>query len=288
MSPLVALVASIPSPPSGGLGIGPLRLNAYGLAIAVGALLAVELVRRRWVATGGSPNDVQAIAWWAIPAGLLGARAYHVVTDWHRFDDAPLDVVKIWEGGLGIPGGILAGVVAGVVVARRRGLDVAALLDAAAPGLPLAQAVGRLGNWFNQELFGRPTDLPWGLEIDPANRPAAYVDVATFHPTFLYEALWNLALCAALIAIGRRAGLRKGPLFVLYVGGYGLGRLWVEALRIDEATTIAGLRVNTWVSGLMVLGAAVTFVLRRRRGVRPDAPADPTTEPTSADATGPI
>lgn len=264
MSSFVLLLASIPSPPENSIGIGPLQLRAYGLAIAIGAFVAIEIARRRWAAGGEDPDDVVEVAKWAIPAGLIGARLYHVVTDWHRFDDAPLDIVKVWEGGLGIPGGILGGVLAGVAVARRRGYDLGRLMDAAAPAIPVAQAIGRLGNWFNQELFGEPTDLPWGLEIDPEHRPEGFQDVETFHPTFLYEALWNLALAGLLVVLGRHLRLRPGQLFVLYVGGYALGRLWVEALRIDPATTVAGVRVNIWVSGITVLVAAVVFVWRRR------------------------
>jgi prolipoprotein diacylglyceryl transferase len=261
---VLAVLASIPSPPDNGISIGPLELRAYGLAIAIGVLVAVEIARRRWAAHGGDPDAIGEIAVWAVPAGFVGARLYHVITDWHRFDDAPLDALKVWEGGLGIPGGVLLGTVAGVAVARRRGYDVPRLMDAAAPAIPVAQAIGRLGNWFNQELFGRPTDLPWGLEIDPDRRPDGYADVATYHPTFLYEALWNLALAALLVWLGRRARLRAGQLFVLYVAGYGLGRLWVEALRIDEATRLAGVRVNIWVSGLTVLAALGVFAWRRR------------------------
>ena len=264
---MLALLAALPSPNDNSISIGPLELRAYGLAIAIGAVVAVEIARRRWTAsgTGADADAVGEVAVWAIPAGFVGARLYHVVTDWHRFDDAPLDIVKVWEGGLGIPGGILGGAVVGVLVARRKGYDVPRLMDAVAPALPVAQAIGRLGNWFNQELFGRPTDLPWGLEIDPGRRPDGYTEFETFHPTFLYEALWNLALAAFLVVLGRRRVLRPGQLFVLYVGGYGLGRLWVEALRIDTATRLAGVRVNIWVSGLTILGAILWFLWWQRR-----------------------
>jgi prolipoprotein diacylglyceryl transferase len=264
---MLALLASLPSPNDNSISIGPLELRAYGLAIAIGAVVAVEIARRRWAASGaGDDSDaVGDVAVWAIPAGFVGARLYHVVTDWHRFDDAPVDIVKVWEGGLGIPGGILGGAVVGVLVARRKGYDVPRLMDAVAPALPVAQAIGRLGNWFNQELFGRPTDLPWGLRIDRDRRPDGYAQFETFHPTFLYEALWNLALAAFLVVLGRRKVLRPGQLFVLYVGGYGLGRLWVEALRIDTATRLAGVRVNIWVSGLTILGAILWFLWWQRR-----------------------
>jgi prolipoprotein diacylglyceryl transferase len=267
---IASLLAAIPSPPDNAIGIGPLQLRAYGLAIAIGVLLAIEIARRRWAAAGGDPEAIVEIAKWAVPAGLIGARLYHVVTDWHRFDDAPWEALYIWKGGLGIPGGLLAGVLVGVAVGRRMQLPIGRLVDAAAPAIPVAQAVGRLGNYFNQELFGRPTDLPWGLEIDPENRPARFADVATYHPTFLYEALWNLALAALLVFVGRRFRLRPGQLFLGYVIGYATGRLWVEALRIDEATRLAGVRINIWVSGITIVIALAAFVYRWRRPAERD------------------
>ena len=275
---LIRVFASIPSPPDNAIGIGPLQLRAYGLAIAIGALVAVEIARRRWAARGGEPDAIVDIAKWAIPAGLVGARLYHVITDWHRFDDRPWEALFLWKGGLGIPGALVAGVIAGAVVARRRGLPVAELLDVVAPAIPVAQAIGRLGNWFNQELYGRPTDLPWGLEIDPEHRPSEHLLVETFHPTFLYEALWNLALAALLVIVGRRWRLRPGQLFVGYVIGYATGRLWVEALRIDEATTIAGLRVNTVVSACTIV-VALAVLLARTRGSRVTPPGDGVDDP---------
>jgi prolipoprotein diacylglyceryl transferase len=267
------LVAAIPSPPGNAIDFGPLQLRAYGLAIAVGVAVAVVIAQRRWAARGGDPADISRIAVWAVLAGLLGARAYHVLTDLDRFRGRWWHVVAVWEGGLGIPGGLLAGVLAGVVVARRRGLPAAQLLDVAAPAIPVAQAIGRLGNWFNQELFGRPTDLPWALRVDPEHRPARYADVATFHPTFLYEALWNLALAALLVAWERRhPDEPPGRLFALYVAGYALGRLWVESLRIDPATHLLGVRVNIWTSLVAFAGAVAWLVLSGRRGARPGAP----------------
>jgi prolipoprotein diacylglyceryl transferase len=277
---LRTVLASIPSPPDNQVGIGPIQLRAYGLAIAIGVLLAIGIARRRWAARGGDEEVIADLAKWAVPAGLVGARLYHVATDWHRFDERPWEALFIWKGGLGIPGALLAGVLAGVVVARRRGLPVAELLDVVAPAIPVAQAVGRLGNWFNQELYGRPTDLPWGLEIDRDHRPPEYLVFETFHPTFLYEALWNLGLAALLVAAGRYLRLRPGQLFA----GYATGRLWVEALRIDEATTIAGLRVNTVVSAVAIVVALAVLVARgqepsgRERGSElpsPEPSADP-------------
>jgi len=212
------------------------------------------------VAKGLDPDEVSAIALWAVPAGLVGARLYHVITDWKRFQGDWWSAFAVWKGGLGVPGGILLGTLVGVWVARRRGLDLGLAADALAPAIPLAQAIGRLGNWFNQEVFGRPTHLPWGLEIDPQYRPARYRDQATFHPTFAYEALWNLALMALLIWLDGRGVIRKGRLFAVYILGYGLGRFWVEALRADEASLILGIRVNLWVSAALILGG-LTWLL---------------------------
>lgn len=268
----VPVLGAIPSPGSNSIGLGPLELRAYGLAIAVGVLVAVTVAQRRWAARGGDPADLSSLATWSVAAGLIGARAYHVITDYHRFQGRWLDAFALWEGGLGIPGGLLAGVVTGVVLARRRGLPAGQLLDVVAPAIPIGQAIGRLGNWFNQELFGRPTDLAWGLRIDPENRPADYQQFATFHPTFLYEALWNLALAGLLVLYERhRPQGTPGRLFALYVGGYGLGRLWVEALRIDEATRIGGVRVNIWVSLVAVAAASAAVVILQRRTTPTDA-----------------
>jgi prolipoprotein diacylglyceryl transferase len=262
-----AVPAAIPSPPFNALHLGPFQIRAYGFMIALGVVAAVQLASRRWASRGGRPSDISSLAVWAVPAGLVGARAYHVATDPELFRGRWLHVFAIWEGGLGIPGGILAGVLVGVWVAHRRGLPIGELLDVVAPALPLAQAIGRVGNWFNQELFGRPTSLPWGLRIDPAHRPAGFEQFATFHPTFLYEALWNLALVALLLWIERRWHRRPGRLFALYVGGYALGRLWVESMRIDHANTILGLRVNVWTS-LITLAVVGLFFARDRATAR--------------------
>ena len=267
--PAARLLASIPSPSGRSIGVGPLQLRAYGLAIAAGVVLAVWIAQRRFSRLGGDADAVASVAGWAVPAGLVGARLYHVATDYRRFQGDWWRVFRVWEGGLGIPGGLLAGVVVGVVVARRRGMHVPSLLDAAAPAIPVAQAVGRLGNWFNQELYGRATDLPWAVRIDREHRPADMKDVATYHPTFLYEALWNLALAALLVRLDRTGRLRRGQLFVLYVAGYALGRLWVEALRIDPASRLLGLRVNIWTSLVTLAAAAVVFVVRARRQLEP-------------------
>jgi prolipoprotein diacylglyceryl transferase len=278
-----SILASIPSPSDNAIGIGGVQLRAYGLAIALGVVAAVWIARVRWAARGGDPDDISRIALWAVTAGLIGARLYHVLTDFDRFEGRWLHVFAVWEGGLGIPGGLIAGVGTGAYVAYRRGLPVAELLDVVAPALPVAQAIGRLGNWFNQELFGRPTDLPWGLEIDPEHRPARYLDVATFHPTFLYEALWNLALAGGLVWWERRhPGARPGRLFAFYVAGYAVGRAWVEALRIDPAAHLFGVRWNIWMSAIAFFGAVGWLVYDSWRA-RTEAERKPSTADTATD-----
>jgi len=288
------VLSYIPSPSFNVLHLGPLQVRLYGAMIGLGALIAVNWADRRWRREGGTAGEMGNVAVWAIPAGLIGARAYHVATDWKSYRANWLNAFAIWHGGLGIPGGVVAGVIVGVVVARRRHLPAARLLDMAAPALPVAQAIGRVGNWFNQEVFGRPTTLPWGLRIDPAHRPDGLQRFATFHPTFLYEGLWNLALAALLVALERRRRLRPGELFNLYVLGYGVGRLWVESLRADRASLIFGIRINLWVSGLAIVGALVVFIWRRRRNeldgsiIGADDPASGTPEVTEEERLGTV
>lgn len=265
------LLTSIPSPSQSYLEIGPLSIRAYGLMIALGVIAAVWLSQRRWEARGGSRDDVTSLALWCVPAGLIGARVYHVLTDW-RFDEGWAEPFKLWEGGLGIPGGMAAGVLTGVWIIHRRSWDRPNLVDAIVPGLPLAQAIGRWGNWFNQELFGRPSDLPWALEIDERNAAASgYSGVETFHPTFLYESLWNFGLVLFLIWADRTRKLRAGALLAVYALGYLLIRLWLETVRVDSATEIAGVRVNIWMSlvGIVVAGG---WLLLRGRRPQDDAP----------------
>ena len=265
-----AILSTIPSPGDWGR-----QFRLYGIMIAIGVIAGLELARKRWADRGGNPEDMSSIALWAVPAGLIGARLYHVITDNELYRDDWLGAFKIWQGGLGIPGGILAGVGVGVYVARRKGIRVGPGLDAIAPALPLAQAIGRWGNYFNVELFGRPTTLPWGLTVpDEIAYRAGFGPGLAYHPTFLYEMLWNLGLVVLLIWIDRMRVLRPGRIFALYVGGYFLGRLWVEALRSDEANKILGLRVNIWIS-LLAIGAVVAFFLIggiRRRPDDSDAP----------------
>ena len=257
---MVASIASIPSPSSGALTIGPLSIHAYGLMIALGVIAAVWLLGRRLEASGaGTREDASSMAVWAVSAGVIGARLYHVVTDWELFKHDLGRIPQIWRGGLGIPGGILFGTIAAMWAFKRRGVTPSVGLSAAAPALPLAQAIGRTGNWFNQELFGRPTTLPWGLRIDADKIPAGYAPGTTFHPTFLYEALWNLALCVVLLRIDRVFKLRPGRLFAIYLVGYAVGRFWVEGLRIDDAHTAGGLRLNQWVA--LIVGVAAVLYL---------------------------
>lgn len=281
------MLSSIPAPPFN--AIGPFRL--YGLLIALGVLAAVWLAQRRYRAAGGDPEVIANLAFVAVPAGLLGARLYHVITDWSKYSSADTwtNMFKIWEGGLGIPGGIIGGFVAGYVYVRVKKLDVVVLLDVAAPCIPLAQAIGRWGNYFNQELFGRPTSLPWGLEVDDPYRPMRYMTETTFHPTFLYESLWNLGVVAIVIYLGGRKRLRAGKLFPIYVGGYFLGRLWVEGMRSDPAAMVGGLRWNFVFAGFMVLLAGAWFVWQgvlRRPGDREPlllVPGSPGTSPAAGE-----
>ena len=258
----MSTLAAIPSPSWSSLSIGPLELRAYGLLIAIGVILAV---RRLGVGIEqlkpGTVDAAPSIGMWGVGAGLVGARLYHVVTEWDRFADNLSEIPKVWHGGLGIPGGVLLGTVVGVLRARSFGISTADTLHAAAPAIPLAQAVGRWGNWFNQELFGRPTTLPWALRIDDAHMPAAYESGTTFHPTFLYESLWTLALSLCLVRLSTSPRFAGSRLFALYVGGYGLGRLWIEGLRIDDASVLGGLRWNQWVALAAIVGGALYLVL---------------------------
>jgi prolipoprotein diacylglyceryl transferase len=268
---MVGLFASIPSPSSGALTLGPLSIHAYGLMIALGVIAGVWLLGRRLESSGaGTREDASSIAVWAVIAGVIGARLYHVATDWTLFKDDLGRIPQIWRGGLGIPGGILFGALAAVWAFKRRGIRPAVGLSAAAPSLALAQAIGRWGNWFNQELFGKPTDLPWGLRIDADKIPVGYAPGTTFHPAFLYESLWNFALCIVLLRIDKKYTLRPGRLFAMYVIGYSIGRFWIEGLRIDRAHHSGGLRLNQWVSlivGAIALGYLLVDWLRHRGDV---------------------
>ncbi|GAB2879011.1 prolipoprotein diacylglyceryl transferase [Nocardioides pacificus] len=261
---------SIPSPSESIWYLGPLPLRGYALAIILGVIAAVWIGERRWAARGGTSGEITDLAVWAVPFGLVGGRLYHVVTDWRLYfgeGENPVTALYIWKGGLGIWGAIALGAVGVMIGARLKGIRLLPVLDALAPGVLVAQAIGRWGNWFNQELYGKPTDLPWGVEIDVAHRPMEYLEQATFHPTFLYEFLWNLAAFAVVIWLDRRLRLGHGRVVALYVMTYTLGRGWIEMLRIDDVQMqdVLGLRLNVWTSIVLFLLAAGYFWWASRR-----------------------
>lgn len=251
----------IPSPHTGVVHLGPLQLHMYGLTLLVAILAAVWLTGRRFVAQGGEWDLVTRVAVWGVGLGVVGARFYHDITSWSEVPRPKWQgIFEVWKGGLGVWGGIAFGAIAGAIVVRRSGASAARFADAAAPGILLAQGIGRIGNWWNQELFGKPSKLPWALKIDPANRPFDHFNVATYHPTFLYELLWDVAGVAVLLLVGRRFRIRPPALFALYVAWYTFGRFFEELLRIDPSHHIAGLRLNAWVSIFCFIAAAAFFV----------------------------
>ncbi len=258
------LLASFPSPAESIWYIGPVPIRAYALCIVLGVVLAIFLTDRRLRGRGGPAGAVLDIAVYAIPAGIVGARLYHVFTtpDPYFGPDGDLtSIVKVWEGGLGIWGAVAGGAVGAWFGCRQLGIPLRVFADALAPGLVLAQAVGRFGNWFNQELYGRPTNLPWALEIDIDHRLPEYFSQATYHPTFLYEALWCVVVAGLLWWAERRYDLGRGRVFALYVMAYTTGRAWIEYLRVDEAQLVFGVRLNIWTCLIVFLGALVYFVL---------------------------
>jgi prolipoprotein diacylglyceryl transferase len=269
------LFASIPSPSSGSIELGPLRLNAYGLMIALGVIVAVRIAGRRAEARGvGTVEDFSSIAMWAVPAGVIGGRVYHVITDVQRFRGNWAEAFMIWHGGLGIWGGVALGVAVGFWRARVRGLNAWAILSCAAPAIAIAQAIGRWGNWWNQELFGRPTTLPWALRVsDSVALKAGEVAGTTFHPTFLYESIGCVVLAGLLILVERRLNPAPGRLLAWYAAGYTALRFFIEGLRIDPAHSAGGLRLNQWVS-LAVFALSVGFLLfDARRSREASAPS---------------
>ena len=272
--------AAIPSPDSGELRVGPLAVHVYGLMYAIGVLAAVALTSRLWERRGGHRELVHDVALWAFPAGLIGGRLYFLATSWNEVPAHWWGLFAIWKGGLSIWGGIALGTLVGVWRLRRAGADVAAFVDVAAPGLLVAQAIGRVGNYFNQELFGRPTDLPWALEIGPAHRPSGYTAFATFHPTFLYELLFDLALAGFLLALLQRDRIRPPGIFALYVTGYSGFRIFEETLRIDPSHHVLGLRLNFFVAVALFVSGLVWFAWTRsagraRAGATPAVPPGP-------------
>ena len=296
---MTAIIASIPSPSQGVWNLGPIPIRAYALCIIAGIVVAVWWGNRRYVERGGQKGAITDIAIWAVPFGIVGGRLYHVITD-HQLYFGPGGAglgaaLRIWDGGLGIWGAVTLGALGAWIGARRAGLLLPPIADAIAPGIALAQAIGRWGNYFNQELFGSPTSLPWGLEIEPAHRPVGYEQFATFHPTFLYESLWLIGVAAVVVWADRRFRMGHGRAFALYVLLYCTGRLWIEALRIDEANHIMGLRLNIWTAVLVGIGALayLVFSSRARPGREtvltrpgvdaasvPDAPVDDEATPT--------
>lgn len=282
----VDLLANIPSPPQGVWQLGPIPLRGYALSILAGIVIAVLWAKRRYADRGGNPEIVLDVAIAAIPAGIIGGRIYHVLTDWPKYfgeGGNPWQAFNIAAGGLGIWGAVALGTLAGLAVLKYRKVPVAPMLDAVAPTIILAQGIGRLGNWFNQELHGGPTTLPWGLEIyervDEAGNLAPVSGVSTgevlavVHPTFLYELVWNVAICVLLVWLDRRFRLGGGLVFALYVAGYTLGRFFIELIRTDAATEVfGGLRINTVTSAVVFLVACgFVFMLRHKRREAPEA-----------------
>ncbi|MGW5272282.1 prolipoprotein diacylglyceryl transferase [Streptomyces sp. NPDC004044] len=272
-------LAYIPSPSTGVIDLGPIPLRGYAFCIIIGVFVAVWFGNKRWIARGGRAGTVADIAVWAVPFGLVGGRLYHVITDYQLyFSDGEnwVDAFKIWQGGLGIWGAIALGAVGAWIGCRRRGIPLPAWADALAPGIAFAQAIGRWGNWFNQELYGKPTDLPWALKISEGpNRVAG-----TYHPTFLYESLWCVGVALLVIWADRRFKLGHGRAFALYVAAYCTGRAWIEYMRVDEAHHILGLRLNVW-TAVIVFVLAVTYIVVSAK-VRPGR--EEVVEPGAAEA----
>jgi prolipoprotein diacylglyceryl transferase len=262
----VALFAYIPSPSVNGFHIGPLFVHFYGLMYVIGITAAVLVARKLWREKGGDPELVLTVALWGVPAGILGGRLYHDITSWNEVPHNWYGWIAVWQGGLGIWGGILGGVLGGLIPLRKARVDIPGFLDAAAPGILCAQAIGRVGNYFNQELYGKPSTLPWALEISPAHRPTTgpFVGYSTFEPTFLYELVFDLALAAALVWLIHHRHLLAPGIFALYVTGYSAFRIFEETQRIDPAHHILGERVNFWVACLLTILGLAWFVWTQR------------------------
>jgi prolipoprotein diacylglyceryl transferase len=266
------ILTYLPSPSQGTWQLGPIPIRAYALCILAGIVVGTWWTRRRWVARGGAADDVLDVVVWAVPFGIIGGRLYHVITDHQLYFGRglqPIRALYIWDGGLGIWGAVALGAVGAWIGCRRRGIRLADFADAVAPGLVVAQAIGRWGNYFNQELYGGPSTLPWALQIDPAHRPTATPEIGLYHPTFLYESIWDIGVAVLLVWAGRRFRLRNGRLFALYVAAYTAGRAWIEAMRVDPANHLFGLRLNDWTS-LIVFAAAVAFLVAGRRDRAPE------------------
>lgn len=282
-------LAYIPSPTISQFSIGPVTIHIYALCILMGIVLAVWVTTTRWKKLGGNFDQVLDITLVSVPAGIIGARLYHIITTPERFfgpDGDWAEMFRIWNGGLGIWGGVLFGALAAWAWCRHKHYPMALLADAIAPGLLVAQAVGRLGNWFNQELYGAPTTLPWGLKLNMEGTAIGHseqcYDGATcpsgtlFHPTFLYEMIWNLIGAAIIVYIGSKAmkKLKAGSLFAVYIMWYTLGRTWIESLRIDYAHEFLGVRINVWVSMAVFVLGAVSFIVVQQMGKDTDLLAE--------------
>jgi prolipoprotein diacylglyceryl transferase len=289
----------IPSPSVSGFHIGPAFIHVYGLMYVVAIALAIYITRRRWRAMGGNPDLVGDVALWAVPAGIIGGRIYFDITTPADIPHQWWGVLAVWSGGLGIWGGIAGGAAAGIWRLKRAGVNAGLFANAIAPALLVAQAVGRIGNYFNQELFGKPSSLPWALEISAGHRPAGYLQYRTFQPSFLYELIFDLALAALLVWIGHHRQIRPWALFALYVTGYSAYRIFEETIRIDSSQHIFGLRLNFYVATILTLIGIAWFIRAQRapaatagspagQGPATGPPAETSpAEPGGATATGP-
>jgi prolipoprotein diacylglyceryl transferase len=272
-----SLLAYIPSPPSNGISLGAVRLHVYGLLIACGIAAAIWLSQRRWEQIGGAKGTMTTVALWGVPGGLIGARLYSLITSWAVDTSGHWYwAFEIWRGGLGIWGGVIGGVALGAVGAHRHHLPFRPLLDCIAPAFALGQAIGRWGNYFNQELYGRASTLPWAVKIDNPVVPGhVYPPGTTFQPTFLYECIWDLIVLGLVIWVERRFRIRRGYLIFAYASFYTFGRFWTEYLRIDNAHRFLGLRLNDWVSILVFVVSTVVLLTRGRAGEGDECAGDP-------------
>jgi len=279
------VLAAISSPSSNGFHLGPLFIHAYGLAYVVGVAAAIYITRRRWEALGGSRELVYEVALWAFPAGIVGGRLYFIATSFNEMPKHWWGPFAVWDGGMGIWGGVALGTLVGLWVLRRRGASIPLFMDAAAPGLLVAQGIGRVGNYFNQELYGAPSSLPWAVEISPAHRYSGYLQYSTFEPMFLYELVWNFLFAGALVLLGRLRRVRAPGLFALYVAGYSGFRIFEETQRIDPSKYLWGMRLNFYVASVLCFTALCWFVWLQLRTSAQDSPRSPRRDRVS-DAVG--
>jgi prolipoprotein diacylglyceryl transferase len=287
MASLPAALASIPSPPTNGIHVGPLFIHVYGLMYVVGISLAIYITGRRWAAAGGDRSLVYDVALWAVPAGIVGGRIYFDLTTPFDMPHHWWGPFAVWDGGLGIWGGIALAAIVGSWRVHRAGASVGVFMNAVAPALLVAQAVGRIGNYFNQELFGKPSGLPWAVQISYAARvnsgiPAADLKYTTFQPSFLYEMIFDLALAAALVWLGHHRRIAPQGLFALYVAGYSAYRIFEETIRVDSSAHFLGLRLNFFVAILLTAAGLVWFVIAQRRGGAQHGPPPASASPSTA------